>query len=576
MGELYITPGSITRISADVIVYSTDRILAGNGLMHDAFIRDIPEFPELFSSLKKTLNGKLQNSCDVFWLQLERSRPCGIVITIPTGRELDIRKRSYDAVTNTLKCARENINLNVLSDIPQLIAMPTLLTGRGGSWHDLYKVALPQIEAAYEFINENDIDVVFVTYTDATYKAWTAARREVIQTNQNAFNEKESGSHLVESLKSGECALFLGSGMSLNSGLPGWDKILSDLSDELSIPKENQRNDLDYFLDLAQWYREAKKEPTIETRIKKYFSVESSHASPTIAHYLIGSLPARFFITTNYDNLIEYALETLRKYPIRVVTDQDAARTGGLDGTYVIKIHGCATDDGGVVLSRDDYEDFITSRPAMALLLESLLLNQTFLFLGYGLRDPDFRSINHRIANILKGAKKPAFAITYDNITEYQIKQWSNKHIELIGISGKTNRQKNRALYRFLDQLLEKIFENDVNYLTNQENNPLHPTCVDLWNNLAESAKLLLASNENIMTASRSEILAYASTVNHFASLGWRGKGPGHLSRIFEDLSDCSQLSSKEKVNLLIYSMKYCEDYNKAENLKKKIDQIQK
>lgn len=30
MGELYITPGPITRISADVIVYSIDRALFSN------------------------------------------------------------------------------------------------------------------------------------------------------------------------------------------------------------------------------------------------------------------------------------------------------------------------------------------------------------------------------------------------------------------------------------------------------------------------------------------------------------------------------------------------------------------
>src|SRR5207248_1179916 len=50
------------------------------------------------------------------------------------------------------------------------------------------------------------------------------------------------------------------------------------------------------------------------------------------------------------------------------------AQTGEREGTYVVKFHGDAETGKGIVLKRDDYEGFFAYRPAMALLLEGLLL----------------------------------------------------------------------------------------------------------------------------------------------------------------------------------------------------------
>jgi hypothetical protein len=97
------------------------------------------------------------------------------------------------------------------------------------------------------------------------------------------------------------------------------------------------------------------------------------------------SMPVRHVITTNYDDLLERALTALKRYPVKVVRQQDVALTGRGDGVSVIKLHGDAVEAGELVLCRDDYDEFFERRPAMAFLLEGLLLNQTFLFVGYGL-----------------------------------------------------------------------------------------------------------------------------------------------------------------------------------------------
>ena len=139
---------------------------------------------------------------------------------------------------------------------------------------------------------------------------------------------------------------------------------------------------------------------------------------PTLAHYLLLSLPVRQVVTTNYDDLLERALEALKRYPVKVVRQEDVARTGRGDGVHVVKLHGDAAEPDEIVLCRDDYDEFFERRPAMALLLEGLLLNRTFFFVGYGLRDPNFRQVYSRIARMLREARRPAFATSFESAGE--------------------------------------------------------------------------------------------------------------------------------------------------------------
>jgi hypothetical protein len=58
------------------------------------------------------------------------------------------------------------------------------------------------------------------------------------------------------------------------------------------------------------------------------------------------------------------------------------------------------------VLCRDDYDEFFEYQPAMALLLEGLLLDRTFFFLGYGLPNSDSRRVQGRVGRILRDAQR--------------------------------------------------------------------------------------------------------------------------------------------------------------------------
>ncbi len=584
IGRLYITPGSITRISSDVIIFSTDRNISGNGEMQASFENDIQGFKDELNKLKTSLGGKLANSGAAFWLDCRNKRLQGVVVAVATGRGLDLAEKAFNVTKNSLSLAFSNIKERS-QEFPLLIALPFFLSGRGGGHRDLPTIAEAQIKAAHEFVRINDADVVIVAYTVGDYHELIAARKKLKQEELRDGSPKAQADgiplSLLNSLKSKECAIFIGSGMSVGSSLPGWNKIIKSLSAVLGLNALDEKTDIDHFLDLAQWYREAGKDPSIEEMIKQNFSVVKSGALPTVAHYLLGALPSRFYLTTNYDNLVEYALDALRKYPFRVVSNDDAAQTGGFDGSYIIKLHGCVDHEKEIVLSRDDYEDFLYSRPALALLLESLLLNHSFLFLGYSLKDPDFRSINHRIAGILKGAKRPAFSLTFDAINEFQETQWRKKQIELMEIKGKNSIEKTRTMFSFLDVLLEEVCEDDIRLLnkkcrdaTRNDTNAGRNELVTLWNKLSNLGAEMLDYAGLIETASRTEILAYSAALRLFADLGLNIDDRGKFSEIFLKLEDSDFLNNADRYNLLQAALKYCRDVKSAEMIKKKIRSI--
>ena len=53
---------------------------------------------------------------------------------------------------------------------------------------------------------------------------------------------------------------------------------------------------------------------------------DRSGALPTLAHYLLLSLPVRLVLTTNYDELLEMTLTALKRYPVKVVQQRDVPR----------------------------------------------------------------------------------------------------------------------------------------------------------------------------------------------------------------------------------------------------------
>ena len=264
---------------------------------------------------------------------------------------------------------------------------------------------------------------------------------------------------------------------------------------------------------------------------------------PTLAHYLAMSLPVGHVITTNYDDLLERSLTALKRYPVIVVRQEDVARTGGLDGVHLVKLHGDVDEPGEVVLCRDDYDEFFERRPAIALLLEGLLLNRTFFFIGYGLRDPNFRQVYGRVGRMLREAHRPAFATSFESAGvagKFIANQWREKQLHLIDVPGSDEVEKQGNLLRFLDRLADRVASSTPRLLLSPGAKVPEP--------LGRVKDLLLAVGEELTMLCRdhragplsgADAGLLADALEFLADQGWRPpSGTGTtLCRLWENLA---------------------------------------
>ena len=122
--------------------------------------------------------------------------------------------------------------------------------------------------------------------------------------------------------------------------------------------------------------------------------------SPTLAHQLLARLPIDEFWTTNYDTLLERAVEDA----VVIVDDQQLAQAIEPGSRLVYKMHGSVTQTGSAVLTRDDYDRYPDQHPRFWHLLRAQVLTTSFLFLGFGFSDPNlelvFQLVRLRTADI--------------------------------------------------------------------------------------------------------------------------------------------------------------------------------
>jgi hypothetical protein len=466
-GQTFIARGDLTQLAAHAVGFSTD-IWLSPGHMARAFEANIPGFSEWYRRQQDSLVEPVPIG-HTAWFPTAVSPPYGVVIVASAGGRPTLEDKAAIAVRAAIDAAVPRLREIRGPEERVLVALPMFRTGLGGDHDFLVRTALAQISEAQRTLRRHPrADVAFVAYTPTLYRIFLEARQEL------EFPEGRSDLEVPElerALIQGHCVPFVGAGLSRGAGLPDWSELVARLAHELGLDPTETYDPLD----LAQWYRERHGPDALASIISGTYSAPVQQARPTLAHYLLLSLPVRLVLTTNYDDLIERALLGLKRYPVRVVSEADVARTALDEGVCVVKLHGDAEAADNIVLCRDDYEEFFDRRPAMSLLLRGLMLNHTFLFLGYSLRDPNFRTMFGEVGRMLREGRRPAFATTFDadsSAGELIREQWRQKNLELISI---TDGERSVALYRFLDRLGERLALRNPQPILTTDADPAEP-----------------------------------------------------------------------------------------------------
>ncbi len=181
-------------------------------------------------------------------------------------------------------------------------------------------------------------------------------------------------------------AIFVGAGVSKSSdtdyiSLPLWSDLISELKSDLAITEEL------YYLKLAQLYYLEFGEQTYNQTLKKYFPED---ITPSSLHRTILKVNPRVIITTNWDCIIENAIEQEGYLYDTICTDKDLVSS--TSPNKFIKIHGDFKNHN-IVFKEDDYLNYSRNFPLIENYIKSIFSTHTVLFLGYSYNDINLKHI---------------------------------------------------------------------------------------------------------------------------------------------------------------------------------------
>ena len=230
--------------------------------------------------------------------------------------------------------------------------------------------------------------------------------------------------NLVEQLCKGNCVLFVGAGISMGEGgLPGGWQLATELAERCDYPGD------DFSLDrVAQYY-----EDTIDRAdLLKYVCqrIREARREPMETHRLIAALPLKIIVSTNYDCLIERALEEAGQ-PFNVIVTDKQVSSWDEDRVNLLKIHGCISQWESIVITKDDYWEFFEHRPNIANILSAEAARRSLLFVGHGLGDDDFNRIYLQVTRNLAEFRHKSYAVQlYPDPVDVTF--WEAKRLETI------------------------------------------------------------------------------------------------------------------------------------------------
>lgn len=205
---------------------------------------------------------------------------------------------------------------------------------------------------------------------------------------------------VIKELETGSLSIFAGAGLSVDAGHVNWKQLMKDITEDLGLDY-NKETDL---IAIAQYNTNKIGNRSMINR--KIIDEFNRNIKRTENHKILSRLPIYTYWTTNYDNLIEKALEDVKriadvKHSINQLPYPKPRRDA-----IVYKMHGDATIPEEAVITKDDYERYPIDKAPFLTTLNSELLSKLFIFVGFSFTDPNLDYILSRVRIHMKNAQR--------------------------------------------------------------------------------------------------------------------------------------------------------------------------
>lgn len=260
---------------------------------------------------------------------------------------------------------------------------------------------------------------------------------------------------IQQARENNQLVVFVGAGVSQNSGLPTWNGLINAIAKKIGYSKCDGCKDKeaicpkddckirysfsqDDFLRIPEYYFQ---QDASEGHSEYYnFIQETLHsdAGPNLIDDEIFAVFPHHIITTNYDSLLEQS--TAANSLLYTTVTRDSDLLSNASERYIIKMHGDLELPKSIVLKESDYLNYEQEHPLISTFIRALLVNHTFLFLGYTLNDNNLNLIISWINYFRKQLgveNRPAnFLISSKSAGSFEQSRLADKNIYVIDLGA--------------------------------------------------------------------------------------------------------------------------------------------
>ncbi|MBS1625061.1 MAG: SIR2 family protein [Bacteroidetes bacterium] len=244
--------------------------------------------------------------------------------------------------------------------------------------------------------------------------------------------------HLIEQIKSGNVVLFLGAGASYNAihrdnkKIPNGKELKTMLSEKFL--GRDMEGSLDYIAELC-----ISESSLFE--VQQFIASIFKEFHPNQYHLKIPNFNWKNIFTTNYDLIIEESYGKIES-PVRELvpvfknTPQNQIYYKA-DVLPYYKIHGSISDindpDAPLILTPDQFATHQNKRDRLYVALQELAYDYPFLFVGFGMADPDIRYVLNKLDK--DNVSRVRSFMVGPHINDLEEKLWESKKITPIKMS---------------------------------------------------------------------------------------------------------------------------------------------
>lgn len=209
---------------------------------------------------------------------------------------------------------------------------------------------------------------------------------------------------------------FIGSGISVPSGLPDWKRLIEKFVKEIGIDKVENTDDLPL---LAQYYINEKS----KVDLYKAINTDFIKKKPNDYHNLFKITNIKTIWTTNYDDLLEKTFTN--NCEVKISDSEVFTFLEDNEKIEIIKVHGSIKHKiKDLVITQSDYEDFFINKPIIVQRLKVDLLQKSFVFMGYNYGDPNIQNILTEVRRLKSDENKIRHYILLKNKTDQKFNLW--------------------------------------------------------------------------------------------------------------------------------------------------------